>query len=30
LEIAIGIALALLLVILPLLMKRHLERRQPA
>ena len=30
LEIAIGIALAFFLVILPLLMKRHLERRQPA
>jgi membrane protein DedA with SNARE-associated domain len=30
LEITIGIALALILVVLPALMKRHLERRQPA
>jgi len=30
LEIAIGIALALILVVLPALMKRYLERRQPA
>src|SRR5712692_5281558 len=30
LEIAIGITLALILVVLPAFMKRHLERRQPA
>jgi membrane protein DedA with SNARE-associated domain len=30
LEIAIGVVLALVLVVFPVLMKRHLERRQPA
>jgi membrane protein DedA with SNARE-associated domain len=30
LEIAIGVSLALFLVVLPVLLKRHLERRQPA
>jgi hypothetical protein len=30
LEITIGITLALLLVVLPLLLKRFLEKRQPA
>ena len=30
LEIAIGLTLAVILVVLPALMKRYLERRQPA